>query len=109
MSGRDDSTATAGGIVGRRSFLEGVTVCFGAALSGLLAPVLASAQPRSAQAQARVAAKAPLPVAEADADWHIDDMWGHRPRYAHPIPHAPPAVVPLDVSRIDPIDRNFIG
>ncbi len=46
--------------------------------------------------------------AAADADWHIDDMWGHTPRYAHPIPHSPMRSSPIEWEHVDPIDRFLV-
>jgi len=39
-----------------------------------------------------------------DTDWHIDDMWGHAPRYAHPIPHSPARTSPVAWEHVEPID-----
>jgi hypothetical protein len=41
-------------------------------------------------------------------DWHIDDMWGHMPRYAHPIA-VEVSHQPVDWSRIDPIDYAWVS
>jgi hypothetical protein len=39
--------------------------------------------------------------------WHVDDMWGHMPRYAHPI--ACSAVhQPIDLDNVDAVDRAFV-
>jgi hypothetical protein len=42
-------------------------------------------------------------------DWHVDDICGHLPRYAHPIPYmhdtTPPDFSPLAV----PVDRQFVS
>lgn len=46
--------------------------------------------------------------AATDADGHIDDMWGHTPRYAHPIPHSPMRTSPIDWEHVDPIDRFLV-
>jgi hypothetical protein len=43
-----------------------------------------------------------------DESWHVDDMWGHRPRYAHPIPHAPPRSSPVMWERVEPIDYMLV-
>jgi hypothetical protein len=39
--------------------------------------------------------------------WHVDDMWGHMPRYAHPIPCA---VVhePTNWDYVAPADWAFV-
>jgi hypothetical protein len=40
--------------------------------------------------------------------WHVDDMWGHMPRYAHPISCA---VVhePASWDNVALVDRAFVG
>ena len=40
--------------------------------------------------------------------WHVDDMWGHMPRYAHPI-SCRVAHVPLNLDNVDPIDHAFVA
>jgi hypothetical protein len=35
----------------------------------------------------------------------VDDMWGHWPRYAHPIPHGDAQTGALPWEQIDPVDR----
>ncbi len=52
----------------------------------------------------------PLEAAACDplaADWHVDDILGPTPPYAHPIPHARRGVAPL-ADGIDPVDRALI-
>jgi hypothetical protein len=41
-------------------------------------------------------------------DWHVDDMWGHWPRYAHPIPYTLVRHVPISWDAVAPIDRVFV-
>ena len=40
--------------------------------------------------------------------WHVDDMWGHRPPYNHPIPYPPVRSAP-EWETVDPVDRQFVG
>lgn len=40
--------------------------------------------------------------------WHVDDMWGHMPRYAHPIT-CRPAHRPIDLDNVAAVDRALIG
>jgi hypothetical protein len=42
-----------------------------------------------------------------DALRHVDDVWGHWPRYAHPIPYCAAQVEPLPWEQIDPADRTW--
>ncbi len=39
---------------------------------------------------------------------HVDDMWGHWPRYAHPIPYTVVPHVPVSWDTVAPIDRMFV-
>jgi hypothetical protein len=48
---------------------------------------------------------------EAGSDvgaWHVDDMWGHMPRYAHPIA-CRPVHQPIDLGNVKAVDRAFIA
>jgi hypothetical protein len=40
--------------------------------------------------------------------WHVDDMWGHMPRYAHPIAGRP-VHQPINLDAVDAVDRAFIS
>lgn len=87
----------------RRAFLGG------AAAAGAIAA--AAAVPLTARALALIPAAVPPANGKApaaDADWHIDDMWGHAPRYAHPIPHSPMRTSPISWEHVDPIDRFLV-
>jgi hypothetical protein len=47
--------------------------------------------------------------AEAEVGtWHVDDMWGHMPRYAHPI-SCRPVHDPVNWDNVDPVDRAFVS
>jgi hypothetical protein len=96
-------------VLDRRAFLGTAGLAAGAALAGGLAWAW-GLQPSTAGVAALVASTDAV-AASADADdaWHVDDMWGHRPRYAHAIPHAPPAYDPIAWERIEPIDRQFVA
>ena len=39
--------------------------------------------------------------------WHVDDMWGHMPRYAHPIACSP-VHQPIDLDGVDAVDWAFV-
>jgi hypothetical protein len=85
----------------RRAFL--------AALSGVLAALVGGVRETPRVATSGIAsAEAATPSATDDDSWHVDDMWGHRPRYAHPIPHAGAALDPVLWDHVDPIDRPFM-
>jgi hypothetical protein len=40
--------------------------------------------------------------------WHVDDMWGHMPRYAHPIACSP-VHRPIDLNNVEAVDRAFVS
>jgi hypothetical protein len=92
----------------RRTFLSTALLATGAALTGVLARFVGGTHDarRVAADVAEGKAGAHTPT-DADA-WHVDDMWGHRPRYAHPIPHAGVALDPVSWDHVDPIDRPFV-
>ncbi len=42
-------------------------------------------------------------------DWHVDDICGHMPRYAHPIPYLHDAAAPDYSVGAAPVDRQFLS
>jgi len=48
------------------------------------------------------------PSAMDAGTWHVDDMWGHWPRYAHPIPYTLVHHAPVSLGSVDPADRMFV-
>ena len=96
----------------RRSFL-GAVVTAGAMAAAAAVPVTARALALTEGRDVQSSGAQPLPApgtseAAADADWHIDDMWGHTPRYAHPIPYSPMRGSPVSWEHIEPIDRMLV-
>jgi hypothetical protein len=95
----------------RRAFLGAATATLGAA-AAVAMPLGARTLALSSGADgARSSVASPLAreVAQAgDVDGHIDDMWGHAPRYAHPIPHSPARTSPVAWEHVDPIDRMLV-
>lgn len=96
----------------RRSFL-GAVVTAGAMAAAAAAPLTARALALTDDSDVRSARDPSLPAqdisdAPPDADWHIDDMWGHTPRYAHPIPYSPMRTSPVSWEHVDPIDRMLV-
>jgi len=87
----------------RRAFLGGVGMTVAAAVAVALTPG-ARALPWAAPA---------LPAALAgmypQGDWHVDDICGHLPRYAHPIPYMHDTAAPNMAALAAPIDRQFIA
>ena len=94
-----------GRVLDRRAFLGalGLTTA-GAVLAGRLG---AGVTEETAGVEAPVTQWSAAP----EGNWHVDDMWGHWPRYAHPIPYSsvhrsPPSVAWDNVA---PADRIFIA
>ncbi len=89
----------------RRAFLGGVGMTVAAAVAMVLAPG-ARAQPRAWGAPALPAALAGL---YPQGDGHVDDICGHMPRYAHPIPYMHDTSVPDIAALAAPVDRQFVS
>jgi hypothetical protein len=69
-------------LLDRRAFLGNAGIAAGALIVSGIVPLLSGHTSRTGRSTT-----AP-PSAAVDSAWHVDDMWGHWPRYAHPIPHA---------------------
>jgi hypothetical protein len=88
----------------RREFLGAIGMSIAAAVALTLAPG-ARALP--------LIGMSPVPLALAglypQGDWHVDDICGHLPRYAHPIPYMHDTTPP-DLSHLAaPVDRQFVA
>jgi hypothetical protein len=87
----------------RREFLGGIGLSVAAAVALTLAP----------GARAQWAWAPPLPPALAgmypQGDWHVDDICGHLPRYAHPIPYMHDTTAPDFSALVAPVDRQFVS
>jgi hypothetical protein len=92
----------------RRAFLSTALLATGAALSGVLAALVGVRETQRVAVGGVAGGAAGTPSATDDDSWHVDDMWGHRPRYAHPIPHSGAALDPVSWEHVDPIDRPFM-
>ena len=85
----------------RRAFLGTVGLAAGGVLAGQV--VLA----REARASASGATLTMSAAHEPHDFGHVDDICGHWPRYAHPIPFGPlRGAVP---GNVDPVDLNFMS
>ena len=94
--------------IDRREFLGAVGAAAGALVAVSVAhPCMASTGRARHLAVPTGPAAARVPV-ESEEPWHVDDMWGHRPRYAHPIPHSPARTSPVLWDRVDPIDYMLV-
>jgi hypothetical protein len=88
----------------RRAFLGGAGMTIAAAVALALTP--------GSRAAALLGATPVLPQALAGAtegDWHVDDICGHMPRYAHPIPYMHDTSVPNLAAFAAPVDWQFVG
>ena len=88
----------------RRAFLGGAGMTVAAAVALTLAP----------GARAWALSGTPLAVPQAlsglpQGDWHVDDICGHMPRYAHPIPYMHDTSRPDITALAAPVDRQFVG
>jgi hypothetical protein len=91
--------------VDRRAFLGTAGLAAGAVLASASVPGLCVALgPTPASSDAASSSQQSLP----DDSWHIDDMCGHRLRYAHPIPslHAQSQLAML--GPVEPVDRALV-
>ena len=48
-------------------------------------------------------------LVECDEFRHVDDMWGHWPRYSHPIPHACSQTETVSREKADLIDQMWVS
>jgi len=91
-----------GRVLDRRSFLGALSLTATAAAAGsMLGGRLLKAAPGANGA-------ASPSLDGAVGSWHVDDMWGHMPRYAHPI-SCRVMHVPLNLDNVDPIDHAFVA
>ena len=73
----------------RREFIGTLGMTAGAVIAASVAPLAARAASDVPPAgPAPAPAIEPLVLHPAADGWDVDDMWGQRPRYAHPIPYA---------------------
>lgn len=88
----------------RRAFLGSAGMSVAAAVALALTP--------ASRAGALLGAPSDLPPALAGAmegDWHVDDICGHMPRYAHPIPYMHDTSAPNIAALAAPVDWQFVG
>jgi hypothetical protein len=81
----------------RRAFLGGAGMTVAAAVALTLVP------------GARALALSGTPLAAPQGDWHVDDICGHMPRYAHPIPYMHDTSPPDLAALAAPVDRQFVS
>jgi len=91
--------------VDRRKFLGTAGLTASAVITASVAPLAARAA--SGFTASPLAPAASTVTSPSEELWDVDDMWGHRPRYAHPIPYARVQPSPPLWEQIDPIDRVF--
>jgi hypothetical protein len=81
----------------RRAFLGAAGMSVAAAVALSLAP------------GARALSLSGVAPAVPEGDWHVDDICGHMPRYAHPIPYMHDSSPPDLAALAAPVDRQFVG
>lgn len=88
----------------RRAFLGSAGMAVAAAVALTLAPgIRGLAQPGGTAA---------LPAAltgATEGDWHVDDICGHMPRYAHPIPYMHDVTPPDMRAFAAAVDWQFVA
>jgi hypothetical protein len=72
----------------RRTFLGHAGIAAGALIVSGVMPLSSDHASQSGRSTAAAAPGLPSAAVDSSELWHVDDMWGHWPRYAHPIPHA---------------------
>jgi hypothetical protein len=87
----------------RRQFLGGVGMSVAAAVALTLAPGARALPWATPQVPPALAGMYP------QGDWHVDDICGHLPRYAHPIPYMHDTRPPDFSALVAPVDRQFVG
>jgi hypothetical protein len=91
-----------GRVVDRRTFLGALALT----AAGSAVPFARGAPGGAPSGAAATVVAAAAVVAEGS--WHVDDMWGHWPRYAHPISYTLVRHVPIDLDTVAPADRQFM-
>jgi hypothetical protein len=85
--------------IDRRTFLGTVGAAAGALVAASVVPLIRRPD---------TSLEPPERADGAEESWHVDDMWGHRPRYAHPIPYGPARTSPVLWERVEPIDYMLV-
>ncbi len=91
-----------GRVLDRRAFLGTMGLAAGVVLVGSVVPVAVTR---------RTAAIPPGDMSAAHdggGSWHVDDMWGHWPRYAHPIPYSHVESAAVTSENVAPADLMFM-
>ncbi|MGC1458364.1 MAG: hypothetical protein WA825_08825 [Steroidobacteraceae bacterium] len=89
----------------RREFLGGVGMSVAAVVALRLAPGARALPLQWGAPQLPPALAAMYP----QGDWHVDDIVGHLPRYAHPIPYMHDTTPPDFSACMAPVDRQFVS
>jgi hypothetical protein len=97
-----ESLTLNGRVLDRRAFLG----CLAAAGAGLC---LSGVSRGAGAAPLEDSSAMTLANAIPQGGGHVDDMWGHWPRYAHPIPYTLVRHVPISLDGVPAADRVFIA
>jgi hypothetical protein len=88
----------------RRAFLGSAGMTVAAAVALALTP-----GKRTAALLGTTPAMSPALADVIEGDWHVDDICGHMPRYAHPIPYMHDTSIPNIAALAAPADRQFVA
>jgi hypothetical protein len=86
--------------VDRRTFLGQASLTAGVVIASGVLSLISERAP-----QARTAGAGP----ECDELGHVDDMWGHWPRYSQAIPHACSQIETVSWEKADLIDQMWVS
>jgi hypothetical protein len=75
-------------ILDRRTFLGQAGSVAGALIVSGVVPLSSEHTSQTGGSTAAAAPGLPSAAVQSSGLLHVDDIWGHWPRYAHPIPHA---------------------
>jgi hypothetical protein len=96
-------------VIDRRAFLSGAGLMAGAVVATSLVPLSA------VHALPSAAPGGSLAAAESEGTWHVDDICGHWPPYAHPIGYGHAGVASAArshasmLAHADAIDHVFLS
>jgi len=97
------------GELDRRTFLGRLTLTAGAVVAGQFVSLsIARAAVEQDVGEGVLRGAGARAVTPAGGDWHVDDICGHWPRYAHPIPFARAQSTPVVWEGVDPVDVAFL-
>jgi hypothetical protein len=89
-------------LIDRRAFLGGAGLTAGAVVATSLVPL-------SVVHALHLPSSVSLAAAGPSGTWHVDDVCGHWPPYAHAIGYRRTTAAPSMLAQADPIDHIFMS